>query len=154
MSVRARLPNRCNSETFSFRWLGMSFTATVSRFDDGALAEIFLTNGKVNSQADTAARDSPPLSGCRYKAFVDPSGGSNDSLHAPWYGPVTNSRGSESFMKVTVAVSAIHVGILDKPGRLFAQPAISLRWVGDHREASGHPGRGSGRVLPAAAARS
>jgi len=36
----------------------MEFVATISCFDDGALAEIFLTNGKVNSQADTAARDS------------------------------------------------------------------------------------------------
>lgn len=55
---RRALPNRRASETYSFCWQGMWFTATISRFDDGALAEIFLTNGKVNSQADTAARDS------------------------------------------------------------------------------------------------
>jgi hypothetical protein len=34
----------------------MAFTATVARFDDGRLAEIFLTNGKVTTDADTAAR--------------------------------------------------------------------------------------------------
>ena len=35
----------------------MKFVATIARFDDGRLAEIFLTNGRVNSHADTAARD-------------------------------------------------------------------------------------------------
>jgi hypothetical protein len=46
------------NETFAFHWRGMAFTATFSRFDDGRLAEIFLTNGKANTDADTAARDS------------------------------------------------------------------------------------------------
>jgi hypothetical protein len=55
---RRRLPNRRASETFSFEWLGMSFIATVSRYSDGNLAEIFLTNDKVGTHADTAARDS------------------------------------------------------------------------------------------------
>ncbi len=58
MTVRRRLSNRRASTTFAFRWASMEFVATISCFDDGALAEIFLTNGKVNSQADTAARDS------------------------------------------------------------------------------------------------
>ena len=56
--TRRRLPNRRLSETYGFRWASMDFTTTISRFDDGAVAEVFLTNGKVNSQADTAARDS------------------------------------------------------------------------------------------------
>ena len=55
--MRRRLPNRRSSETFSFLWLGMRFTATISRFGDTcSLAEVFLTNGRVNSQADTVAR--------------------------------------------------------------------------------------------------
>jgi hypothetical protein len=58
MTVRRRLPNRRASETLNFDWLGMTFTATVSRFPDGSLAEIFLTNHKSGSHADTAARDS------------------------------------------------------------------------------------------------
>jgi hypothetical protein len=53
-----RLPNRRDNTSFSFRWNGMAFTATFSRFDDGRLAEIFLTNGKADTDADTAARDS------------------------------------------------------------------------------------------------
>ena len=57
-SARERLPNRRSSETFNFDWLGMPFTATISRFPDGSLAEIFLTNHKTGSHADTAARDS------------------------------------------------------------------------------------------------
>ena len=35
----------------------LSYIATVSRFDDGRLGEIFLTNHKAGSAADTAARD-------------------------------------------------------------------------------------------------
>jgi hypothetical protein len=57
-ATRRRLANRRNSTTFGFEWRGMSFTATTSRFSDGSLAEIFLSNGRVSTDADTAARDS------------------------------------------------------------------------------------------------
>ena len=56
MTERERLPNRRFNESFDFEWRGMHFTATIGRFPDGRLAEIFLTNGKVNTDADTAAR--------------------------------------------------------------------------------------------------
>jgi hypothetical protein len=59
--TRRRLPNRRSSETFALRWAGMDFTATISRFSDGTLAEIFLSNGKIDSTADTIARDSGVL---------------------------------------------------------------------------------------------
>jgi hypothetical protein len=36
----------------------MVFATTISRFNDGSLAEVFLTNHKAGSMADTAARDS------------------------------------------------------------------------------------------------
>jgi hypothetical protein len=58
ISPRRRLPNRRASETFAFRWAGMDFVATVSRFESGALAEIFLGNHQAGSHADTAAKDS------------------------------------------------------------------------------------------------
>jgi hypothetical protein len=58
MTERRRLPNRRASETFTFLWHGMSFTATTSKFPSGTLGEIFLTNGKVDTDADVAARDS------------------------------------------------------------------------------------------------
>jgi hypothetical protein len=54
---RARLPNRRRSETFRIEAQGMSFTATVSRYPDGRIAEIFLTNHKAGSMADTNAKD-------------------------------------------------------------------------------------------------
>jgi hypothetical protein len=55
--TRARLPNRRFAETFEFSIGGLHYTCTVGRFADGAIAELFLTNHKSNSAADTAARD-------------------------------------------------------------------------------------------------
>ena len=57
-AARLRLPNRRASETFSFECGGQHYNATVSRFPDGSLAEIFLSNGKAGSDSDAAARDS------------------------------------------------------------------------------------------------
>jgi hypothetical protein len=57
MSTRERLPDRRASETFSLECAGLSYVATISRFDDGRIGEIFLTNHKAGSAADTAARD-------------------------------------------------------------------------------------------------
>jgi hypothetical protein len=51
MTSRRRLPNRRFSETFAVEAQGMKFTATVSRFDDGSLAEICLTNHRAGSDA-------------------------------------------------------------------------------------------------------
>jgi hypothetical protein len=56
-SNRERLPNRRASTTFKLEVGGLHYVATVSRFSDGRLAEIFLSNHKSNSSADTAARD-------------------------------------------------------------------------------------------------
>ena len=56
-AVRKRLPNRRFSETFRFESAGLAYTATTSRFSDGRLAELFLSNHKSNSAADTSARD-------------------------------------------------------------------------------------------------
>jgi hypothetical protein len=56
--TRRRLPDRRASETFSLQCNGLDYTATISRFDDGQLGELFLTNHKSGSDADTAARDS------------------------------------------------------------------------------------------------
>jgi ribonucleoside-diphosphate reductase alpha chain len=57
MTERERLPNRRNSESFSFELNGLRFTATVSRFADGRIGEIFLNNHKFGNQSDTNARD-------------------------------------------------------------------------------------------------
>jgi hypothetical protein len=56
-SERRRLPNRRYSETFNIEASGLSYTVTVSRFEDGTLAAIFLSNHKNGSHADISARD-------------------------------------------------------------------------------------------------
>jgi hypothetical protein len=57
-SGRERLSNRRASETFEVTANGLDYHTTVSRFDDGRIAEVFLSSHKVGSHADTAARDS------------------------------------------------------------------------------------------------
>lgn len=55
---RERLPNRRANETFRLECAGLAYVATISRFSDGRLGEVFLTSPKNGSAADTAARDS------------------------------------------------------------------------------------------------
>jgi hypothetical protein len=55
--IRERLANRRSSENFSFELDGMRFTATISRYADGRIAELFLNNHKAGNQVDTNARD-------------------------------------------------------------------------------------------------
>lgn len=55
---RTRLPNRRASESFGFECAGLSYIATISYLADGQIGEIFLSNHKAGSAADTAARDS------------------------------------------------------------------------------------------------
>src|SRR3984893_13018526 len=54
-SHRERLPNRRQGETFDIECAGLRYTCTIGRFRDGRIAEIFLSNHKSNSAADTAA---------------------------------------------------------------------------------------------------
>jgi DNA-binding transcriptional regulator YdaS (Cro superfamily) len=56
-SHRERLPNRRQGETFDIECAGLRYTCSIGRFRDGRIAEIFLSNHKSNSAADTAARD-------------------------------------------------------------------------------------------------
>jgi hypothetical protein len=58
MTERRRLPNRRASEQFAFECNGLRYVATVSRFPDGELAEIFINNAKAGSTSDSAAKDS------------------------------------------------------------------------------------------------
>jgi hypothetical protein len=57
MTERRRLPNRRASENFEFEVAGLRYTASVSRFPDGSIFELFLSNHKTNSAADVNARD-------------------------------------------------------------------------------------------------
>jgi hypothetical protein len=57
-SHRQRLPNRRLSETFELEVNGRKYRCSYSRFPNGRLAEIFISNNRVNSDSDTAAKDS------------------------------------------------------------------------------------------------
>ena len=52
---RRRLPNRRGSITFEFESQGLEFTCTASWFEDGSLAEIFLTNHRAGINAQDSA---------------------------------------------------------------------------------------------------
>jgi ribonucleoside-diphosphate reductase alpha chain len=54
---RQRLPNRRLAENLNFEVAGLRYTATIGRYSDGRIGELFLSNHKSNSQADTNARD-------------------------------------------------------------------------------------------------
>jgi hypothetical protein len=57
MAARERLPHRRDSTTFEFECAGLRYACTYSRYCDGRLGEVFISNHKTNSGADTAARD-------------------------------------------------------------------------------------------------
>ena len=58
---RERLPNRRASETFTFACEGHHYLASVSRFVDGRLAEIFLDTGRINTAMQQHAETSAVL---------------------------------------------------------------------------------------------
>ena len=56
-TTRNRLPNRRPNVTFNFTCAGLAYVCSYSRFADGSLGELFVSNHKSNSAADTSARD-------------------------------------------------------------------------------------------------
>jgi hypothetical protein len=58
---RERLPDRRASENFNFTWNQIPFVATISRYPDHRLGEIFLASNKAGSHLDAAVRDSAVL---------------------------------------------------------------------------------------------
>jgi hypothetical protein len=56
--MRERLPNWRASTTFAFTCNDLKYVATISRYEDGRLAEIFISNAKAGSHSDSAAKDS------------------------------------------------------------------------------------------------
>ena len=57
MTIRQRLPNRRGHELLGFEHGGIRYTAGVGHFEDGGLAEIFLTTTKHVTAVDVNARD-------------------------------------------------------------------------------------------------
>ena len=72
MTSRRRLENRRASTSFNFMVGGLSYTATFSRFENGDIAELFLSNYKSNSQADTSARDAAITFSIAVQCGADP----------------------------------------------------------------------------------
>jgi hypothetical protein len=57
--TRTRLPNRRAAETFEITAGGLNYRATVGRFDNGQVSELFLSNHKVGP----ATSGSSPITG-------------------------------------------------------------------------------------------
>lgn len=55
--MRERLPQRRGHDTIAFEHNGKRYVGSVSFFDDGRPAEVFLNGVKQNTEADTNARD-------------------------------------------------------------------------------------------------
>ena len=55
--TRRILPNRRRAEIIDFWHDGLAFTAGISRYQDGSVAEVFLSCGKIGSNAADLARD-------------------------------------------------------------------------------------------------
>jgi len=55
---RRRIPNRRPAISFNFECNSLDYSATVSHYPNGDLAEIFISNSKAGSQSDAAAKDS------------------------------------------------------------------------------------------------
>lgn len=53
--------NRRASEVFDFESMGMRFTASLSRYPDGRIAELFVDNHKAGSAIGTLVRDTAIL---------------------------------------------------------------------------------------------
>ena len=82
---RERLPNRRTAETFEVEVNGLRYIATVGRFADGRIGEIFVQNSKPGSTSDCYMRDASisaslalqygcPLETLRHALLRDPRG--------------------------------------------------------------------------------
>jgi hypothetical protein len=69
---RQRLTNRRLGEKFELEVAGLRYTATIGRFPDGRVGEIFLNNHKSNSAADVTARDAAIVFSIAVQFGADP----------------------------------------------------------------------------------
>jgi len=69
-TARERLPDRRPCETFDFECNNLHYTASISRYADGRLAEIFLGNAKAGSHSDAAAKDSAVVASIAFQHGV------------------------------------------------------------------------------------
>src|SRR6516165_9863942 len=72
MTAREKLPNRRSSLLFNFESMGMRFTASVSHFPDGRIAELFVDNHKAGSAIGTLVRDAAIIFSFAVQHGADP----------------------------------------------------------------------------------
>ena len=72
MTERRPLPNRRRSELFDFESMGLRFTASISRYPDGQIAELFCDNHKAGSSIGTLVRDSAIIFSFAVQHGADP----------------------------------------------------------------------------------
>jgi hypothetical protein len=71
VTAREALPNRRANESFTFEVDGLRFTATISRFPDGRVGELFLNNHKAGIKATRTP--ATPRSSCRSRFNTGPT---------------------------------------------------------------------------------
>jgi hypothetical protein len=90
-AVRERLPNRRPAEMFDVEAGGLRYRATIGRYPDGRIGEIFITNHKAGSEAGIMASDAAvaaslalqygtPLDVIRHALMRDPLGNASSPL--------------------------------------------------------------------------
>jgi hypothetical protein len=72
MTARERLPDRRSSLVFDFESMGMRFTASVSRYPDGRISELFCDNHKAGSAIGTLVRDAAIIFSFAVQHGADP----------------------------------------------------------------------------------
>ncbi|MVT71068.1 hypothetical protein GPL21_39180 [Bradyrhizobium pachyrhizi] len=68
--MRQKLPNRRPNEIVDFEYDGQRYTAAISRFPSGDVAEIFLTAGKYGAAVHLHAQDSAILASLALQSDV------------------------------------------------------------------------------------
>jgi hypothetical protein len=85
VTEREKLPNRREAETFDVEVGGLRYCATIGRYPDGRIGEIFITNHKAGSEAGIMASDAAvaaslalqygaPIETLRHALMRDPRG--------------------------------------------------------------------------------
>ena len=72
MTAREKLPNRRSSLLFDLESMNMPFTASVSHYPDGRIAELFIDNHKAGSAIGTLVRDAAIIFSFAVQHGADP----------------------------------------------------------------------------------
>jgi hypothetical protein len=102
MAIRKRLPNRRASETFNVEVAGLRYKATISRFSDGGIAEVFVSNHKAGNASDVAALDAGILvslllqHGCPIETIAHALSRNGDGTASGVIGAVIDKIGAQS----------------------------------------------------------